>query len=188
MTDTATRILDTAQEMIQSRGYTAMSFQDIAEQVGIRKPSIIHHFPSKAALGAAVIQRYRETFAFQLSEVKNDPNKTAWDALEFYFSPYLHFATMPDKVCLCGALAGEIPTIPQQMREEVKRFMEDHQTWLASILRQGRKDGQFQLAEPPMRLARMFFNSLQGALLVKRSTGDMRQLEDVIKVIKHMLK
>ncbi len=99
MTDTATKILDIGQELIQTRGYTAMSFQDIAARVGIKKPSVIHHFPSKADLGVAIIQRYRDTFASQLETLKKDPHTTAWEALDFYCSPCLHFAQTPDKVC-----------------------------------------------------------------------------------------
>ena len=188
MTDTATKILDAGQKLIQTRGYTAMSFQDIAAQVGIKKPSIIHHFPSKADLGVAIIQRYRETFAGQLETIKNDSDKTAWEALDFYFAPYLHFAATPDRVCLCGALAGEIPALPETMRVEVKQFMEDHQSWLEGILRRGRKSGELNFDETPARLSRMFFNTLQGTLLVKRSTDDLSQLKDVIKVITRMLK
>jgi hypothetical protein len=74
------------------------------------------------------------------------------------------------------------------MNAEVKRFMEEHQRWLEDILRYGRKNAQFHFEETPTRLARMMFNSLQGKLLVKRSTSDISQLKDVIKVIKHMLK
>jgi TetR/AcrR family transcriptional repressor of nem operon len=66
MKETATKILDVGPKLIQTRGYTAMSFQDIGVQVGIKKPSVIHHFPSKADLGVAIIQRYRDTFASQL--------------------------------------------------------------------------------------------------------------------------
>lgn len=188
MTDTATKILDIGQELIQTGGFTAMSFQDIAAQVGIKKPSVIHHFPSKADLGIAIIQRYRDTFAAQLDEIKDDPGKSAWEALEFYFSPYRHFASTPDTVCLCGALAGEVPALPKEMRVEVKQFMEAHQEWLESILRSGRKSGEFHFDETPARLSRLLFNTLQGTLLVKRSTDDQTQLHDVIKVITQLLK
>jgi TetR/AcrR family transcriptional repressor of nem operon len=188
MTDTSSKILDVGQELIQTRGYTAMSFQDIATRVGIKKPSVIHHFPSKAALGVAIIQRYRDTFADQLEAIKHDPDKTAWEALDFYYSPYLHFAATPDTVCLCGALAGEVPALPQEMRREVKQFMEDHQRWLEGILRNGRKRGELNFNETPARLSRMLRNTLQGTLLVKRSTDDLSQLQDVIKVITRMLK
>jgi len=188
MSDTASKILDVGQELIQTHGYTSMSFQDIAARVGIKKPSVIHHFPSKGDLGVAIIQRYRDTFAGQLEAIKNDADKTAWEALDFYFSPYLHFASMPNTVCLCGALAGEVPVLPEEMRREVKQFMEDHQSWLEGILRNGRKSGELKFNETPARLSRMLFNTLQGTLLVKRSTDDPSQLQDVIKVITRMLK
>lgn len=188
MTDTATAILDSAQELIQTRGFTAMSFQDIATQVGIKKPSIIHHFPNKAALGVAVIRRYRDTFATLLEGVKADPAKTVWDALDFYFSPYLAFAESPTTVCLCGALTGEIMAIPAEMNAEVKDFIECHQKWLEAVLRQGRKEGQFHFKDTPKRLARLCFSSLQGALLVKRATGDISQVKDVTKVIRQLLR
>jgi len=164
-----------------------MSFQDIASKVGIKKPSIIHHFPTKAELGVAIIRRYRDTFATQLQEISEDSAKSSWDALEFYFSPYLFFASTPDKVCLCGALAGEIPALPQTMRVEVKQFMEAHQQWLEEILLRGSGRGEFTSIDSPEFLSRMIFNSLQGSLLIKRSTEDFSQLEDVIAAITRLL-
>ena len=91
-------------------------------------------------------------------------------------------------MCLCGALTGEIPALPEDMRLEVKEFIEGHQGWLEGILRNGRRSGELNFNETPARLSRMFFNTLQGSLLVKRSTGDLSQIEDVIKVIYRMLK
>ena len=35
--DTAGEILDTMQELIQARGFNAISYQDIADRVGIRE-------------------------------------------------------------------------------------------------------------------------------------------------------
>ena len=187
MNATADRILDAGQELIQTGGFSAMSFQDIASEVGIRKPSIIHHFPTKAELGVAIIRRYRDTFAAQLQQISEEPTKSSWDALEFYFSPYRFFASTPDKVCLCGALAGEIPALPETMRVEVKHFMEAHQQWLEEILRRGAGRGEFAPTDSPESLSRMIFNSLQGSLLVKRSTEDLSQLEDVIAAISKLL-
>ena len=164
-----------------------MSFQDIASEVGIKKPSIIHHFPTKAELGVVIIRRYRDTFAAQLQKISEDPAKSSWDALQFYFSPYLFLASTPDKVCLCGALAGEMPALPETMRVEVKLFMEAHQQWLEEILLRGSERGEFASIDSRELLSRMIFNSLQGSLLVKRSTEDRSQLEDVIAAITNLL-
>ena len=188
MNATADRILDAGQELIQTGGFSAMSFQDIASEVGIRKPSIIHHFPTKAELGVAIIRRYRDTFAAQLQQISEEPAKSSWDALEFYFSPYLFLASTPDKVCLCGALAGEIPVLPEVMRVEVKQFIEAHQRWLEEILREGVERGELVLIDSPQSLSRVIFNSLQGSLLVRRSTGDVSQLKEIINAMRKLVK
>lgn len=188
MSETVTKILDTAQELIQTHGYTAMSFQDIAKIVDIKKPSIIYHFPNKGALGAAVIHRYRHYYADQMTAIQEDIKKTATDAIAFYFSPYLQYAGTSDKVCLVGALASEVIALPPEMREEIKHFMSDHQAWLTKVLQEGKENGEFHFSETPQHMAQMLFSSLQGALLVKRATGDINQVQDVICALKESLK
>lgn len=188
MRDTAELILDTAQELIQTRGFSAMSFQDIAARVGIRKPSIVHHFPSKDAIGTAVVRRYRERFDDALAAVEADPQKSPWDAMEFYFTPYLEFAGTPDKVCLCGALAGEMMALAPSIRAEVTRFFAQHEAWLARILRRGLATGHFGYDQSPERLARLILAALQGALLVKRTTDDPGQLDDAIEGVRDLLR
>src|SRR4029077_6603093 len=86
--------------------------------------------------------------------------------------------------CLCGALSGEIPAVPAELRVRVDGFFRTHQDWLAEILNPGVDRGEFTLAAPPAKVARFFFSALQGALLVKRTTGDLSQIRDVIAVIK----
>ena len=58
--ETAERILKTAQALMIERGYSAFSYADISEAVEIKKPSIHHHFPTKAGLAAAVLKAHRE--------------------------------------------------------------------------------------------------------------------------------
>jgi TetR/AcrR family transcriptional regulator, transcriptional repressor for nem operon len=73
------------------------------------------------------------------------------------------------------------------MRKRVDRFFVAHQQWLVAILKRGVARGEFSLAAPPMKTARLFFGALQGALLVKRTTGDQTQLRDVIEAIRAQL-
>src|ERR1700760_1947386 len=58
--ETAERILDAANSLLISRGYSAFSYADVAEAVKIRKASIHHHFPTKAGLGVAVPRAQRD--------------------------------------------------------------------------------------------------------------------------------
>lgn len=186
--ETAEQILDVAETLIQTRGFSAFSYQDISEAIDIRKASIHYHFPSKTDLGVAVIDRYSERFAAALEEIASHEATSSMSMLDHYVEPYLRFADTPDRVCLCGALAGEILALPQEMREHVDRFFRAHQEWLTSILKRGAKRGEFHLGSPAPKMARAIFGALQGALLVKRTTGDASQLRDVVAVIKGQLR
>ena len=87
-------------------------------------------------------------------------------------------------VCLSAALAGEMMALPDELRARVSHFFAGHQAWLMRIMERGAETGEFHLAAPPVQMARMAFASLQGALLVKRTTGDASQLGDVIAALK----
>jgi AcrR family transcriptional regulator len=50
-------ILDAAERLFADRGYDGTSLRDIADAVGVKVPSLYNHFPSKAELYRAVLER-----------------------------------------------------------------------------------------------------------------------------------
>ena len=184
---TADEILDIAEFLIQTRGYSAFSYQDIAAKLGIRKASIHYHYPTKAELGCAVVERYVSTFEQALAQMSGDSTKSSYDIFEFFMQPFFAFAKTPDRICLCGALAGEILALPPVLRELVNEFFVRQQAWLTRFLKRGLVDGSFRFSQPPAKMARTIFGALHGALLIKRATGNAAGLRDVVSVINAQL-
>ena len=169
-TDTATRILDIAERLAQTRGFNGFSYADIASELGLTKASLHYHFPGKAELGEALIDRYATRFAAALAslrEQQTDPRV----ALEAYVELYAA-VLRGDRMCLCGMLAAEYETLPASMQAAVIRFFDASEVWLEAVLDRGRREGSLQFAGAARDEARLLVGGLEGAMLVARPYGD----------------
>ena len=54
--DTKQRILDVARDLFTSQGVQRTSLQDIADRLGITKPALYYHFPSRDDLVRSIVQ------------------------------------------------------------------------------------------------------------------------------------
>ena len=169
-TAAATAILDVAEELAQTRGYNGFSYADIALQLGVTKASLHYHFPSKAELGRALIERYRHLFGAALEAIDQqiqDPRKKLRRYVDLYNSVLSN-----ERMCLCGMLAAEFATLPAPMQDGLKLFFDANERWLTTVLDEGRRAGMLSFKESANERARVLLGALEGAMLVARSYGD----------------
>lgn len=172
---TAARIMDAAQRMVQTRGFNAFSYADISAQVGIKKASIHYHFPSKKDLGKELIARYRVVFRRKLDEIDRETDDSR-RKLRDYAQLYLDALRDDDRMCLCGMLASDIATLPEEVRRGVVDFFADNEAWLAKTLGEGRRVRALSFKGSAKSEAQFFLTGLQGAMLVARTYGDATRL------------
>lgn len=166
----ATRVLDVAERLVAQRGFNAVSYADIATELGMTKPALHYHFAGKAELGTALVVRYHDRFVRSLADI--DAEETSRRAkLDRYAGLYLD-VLLDQRMCLCGILAAEYETLPSPMREAVLDFFAANESWLCSTLQEGSDTDQLQLALTPRDTARMIISCLEGALLIARPYAD----------------
>jgi len=172
---TASRILDIAERLVQIRGFNGFSYADVAAELKISKASLHYHFPSKAKLGEALIQRYAARFAAALGAIDqrggNAPAK-----LEAYTRIYADVLS-DRRMCLCGMLAADYDTLPQPMRDLIIRFFDENEAWLTGVLEQGQEDGVLRSTGSTSEAAQGILSGLEGALLVARPYGDVARFQ-----------
>ena len=71
------QFLRAADELFGRRGYAAVSIGDVAAAVGVSKAALYHHFPSKAALFAAVMCRALGLIAAGIRRAAAEPGPVA---------------------------------------------------------------------------------------------------------------
>jgi TetR/AcrR family transcriptional repressor of nem operon len=172
---TASRVLDTAERLVQVRGFNGFSYADIAAELQITKASLHYHFASKADLGEALINRYSTRFFEALAEIDAD-GAAAPARLAAYAKLYADVLS-EQKMCLCGMLAAEYPTLPLPMRVAVVGFFDHSEGWLEAVLEQGREEGSLAFTGPARDAARMIVSGLEGAMLVTRPYGDATRFQ-----------
>jgi TetR/AcrR family transcriptional regulator, transcriptional repressor for nem operon len=168
---TATRILDSAERLVQARGYNGFSYADVAGELGITKASLHYHFAGKTELGEALITRYAERFSAALGRIEREVSE-APARLDAYAALYAE-VLRGRQMCLCGMLAAEYATLPQPIREGLVGFFDYNEAWLERVLEQGSAEGTLRLNAPPREVAQLIVSALEGAMLVARPYGDL---------------
>ncbi|MEQ9304692.1 MAG: TetR/AcrR family transcriptional regulator [Marinoscillum sp.] len=165
---TRSDIMNIANQLVLSRGYNAFSFADISGSLGIKKASIHYHFPTKTALGRALIRQHEQS-AIELFE--HNKHSPPVERLVAFFSNY-ESRKVDDQVCLVGSLATDLRTVEVEIQEDMKSLAAVILNGLSDILEDGKKIGAFTFNEDSRTKALMIITNLLGALQVSRLTGD----------------
>ncbi len=175
---TAEKVVDAAEGLVQERGYTGFSYDDVAQLVGIKKPSIHHHFPTKAELVAVVTQRYTHRFREQLLGIEGRLPK-APERLAAYAALFERTFAHNRRLCLCGMLGAEADSLPDTLAGEVRHFFEANIDWLTSTFLAGQRAGLIRPAPDARALAEAYLCTLEGAMVVGRGLRSPRSPADV---------
>jgi len=85
-TERRTEILNAAQQLFFTKGYTNTSVQDILTSVGIAKGTFYYHFKSKLDLLCALIDRMREQLLAETSPIVADERLNAAEKMAQFFA------------------------------------------------------------------------------------------------------
>jgi TetR/AcrR family transcriptional regulator, transcriptional repressor for nem operon len=174
-TNSKEAVLAAAKRTAMAHGYNGLNFRDIAVEVGIKAPSIYHHFPTKADLGAAVARRYWEDTVGQLGAISDEsPNPLI--ALHRYPEIFRKSLSSDNRICLSSFMAAEYDDLPDAVKTEVQGFADVNVAWLSKLL----VAADVVKPEESETRARAIYAAVAGAQLFARGRSDITLFDTMI--------
>lgn len=179
---TREKLLTEAERLVRRLGYAGFSYADLAAEVGLTKASIHHHFPSKEALGLALVAAYDARYDAAMADIIMR-EKAGPARIDAYAALYLG-GLEDDLGCLCAALAVEVAVLPPAFRKALAAFFQKHVDWVAGVVAEGQNDGSIRAGLAPQAQARQIISTLEGALLMERVFGRTDGFGDTLAALK----
>jgi TetR/AcrR family transcriptional regulator, transcriptional repressor for nem operon len=173
MSETIEKLMDAAESGIRLRGYHAVSFRDLATELGIKSSSVHYYFRQKEDLGLAVIDRYTARVFAAVEEAAANA-KTPAENLRAFCSVYRRALTDSDRICLCGMLGAESCGLPDKLAAAVAAFFQANVDWIAKAL-----PGETPLKTRRKRAAHILA-TLQGAMIVAGTLKSHKVFDDAV--------
>jgi TetR/AcrR family transcriptional regulator, transcriptional repressor for nem operon len=171
------QILDHAITLIMLRGYNGFSYRDLSNLVGVKTSSIHYYFPSKDDLVLEAVSVYSDAVFNALQSI--EASLPADAKLSKYAKSFGKTLGDGDQICLCGMLAADIESVPDNIRQAVQAFFKANESWLAKVLMQGVREQTLAVNGKPENAARALFAAFQGSVLASRLFQTKTRLQDV---------
>ncbi len=155
------KILDAAQQQFAKYGYSKVTMDEIAEELGVVKGSLYYYFPNKEAVYQAVVKREQNTFLTQL-HTGLQTAASANDKLRCYFRLRIAFTK---RLFNLNQMNREIVHHLKPLYTNLfLQFSKLEQQYLVQILNEGKKHGEFE-----------FTSALSVAAVINHSLYGLRQ-------------
>ncbi|AMS28592.1 MAG TPA: TetR/AcrR family transcriptional regulator [Hyphomonadaceae bacterium] len=180
--DTRTALLDSAETACRQRGFDGFSYSDMAKDVGIAKPSVHHHFPLKADLALAILERYSDNFHQSLKNI-SESNQSAGAKLSAYVQLYRNALKGGTCVCLCVAYSAGRASLSDDVVSKLNRFHDFSIDWLEIVFRNASHDHSISHVADPRSEAAATLALMEGAQLVARAASDLVRFDQTVSTL-----
>lgn len=162
--ETRERIVDAAAELFAERGFHATPMTGIADASGLSQTGLLHHFPSKEDLLAAVLERRDTRDVEDLSSRRAAPAR-GWEVYDDMVELVRLNAEREALVRLFTNLAGEAVDPTHPGHDWLRRHHVAAVDSLTHALTQAVSDGTADPAVPARTIARQFVALMDGLQL-----------------------
>lgn len=187
--DTRQVILDTAQELVAQKGYSAVGLTEVLTAAGVPKGSFYHYFDSKDAFGEAMMQSYFDAYLANMDRIIAAPGQTYAERLMTYWQQFYDKQLVGDCQgrCLVVKLAAEVSDLSESMRAVLKDGTAGIIDRVETMVNGGLEDGSVSIEGAPRLTADALYEAWLGASVLAKVNRNPGHLDRVMALTRQML-
>jgi TetR/AcrR family transcriptional repressor of nem operon len=155
-------VVKSANCIIRKKGYSNLSFSQIAKELSITRENVHHYFKKKEALGNSCLDVMIKDLEEYLSSVIQK-DITALNKLKEYFKIYKTQQSQKED-CPIVSLLNEYELLPDSMKIQVKRLYEIELKYMYKILNDGLINKEFKIKDDVLFKAKLIITQLKGSI------------------------
>jgi TetR/AcrR family transcriptional repressor of nem operon len=181
MSDTKTRILEVAEDLIRRFGLNGMSYHHISEAVGISKASIHHHFPKKENLVEDLLNSCRIAYGSRYKVIV-DGEGSAPEKLRLLAGVFAD-GLKKEKICLVGTISADLNSLQVNSRKILETTIQSTVDIFTIPFKQGRKENSISITGKEEDMAYTFYSFLLGAQISARAHGGAESFQNATEAL-----
>jgi TetR/AcrR family transcriptional repressor of nem operon len=181
------KVIDAAQQLMTSRGYSATTVDEIVKLAGVAKGSFYHAFQSKEELAIAALEDYEDK---GWALVSNGPYVTIEDPVERALA-FVQFiedksAELWSHGCLLGSVSIEVAHSYPDVIKRIDELFDEFENGMEVILSPA-LEARGVTSVTGKDLSIHFLAVIEGSIITAKSHFNQRYLSDGIARFKHYL-
>ena len=177
--NTREKIVQSTLRNLRTKSYEGFSFQDVADDVGIRKASIYSHFAGKEDLTRTALEQARSHIHELFESVAHKP---AREQLLGYIGLCRDMAAGGDAVCPFGSFASVLGAVPATLQSTLDSCIQDQVRWLESTIGAAKRAGDIaETGHSDRDDAQLLLAAVQGAMVTGRLGHDPELFDRVVE-------
>jgi TetR/AcrR family transcriptional repressor of nem operon len=187
------RLLDSACELMHTRGYAAIGVAEICARADVRKGSFYHFFESKQALTVEVVDTHWQAQRVAWRECLTGP-EPALERLQRLIAWLVGTQREAWQVsgrvdgCLLGNLAVELGNQETAVQQRLTAAFGEQTELVHAALADGAQDGSVAPAYADRATARAVVAHVEGAILLAKLAGDLGPLDDLWPHVRRLVR
>lgn len=182
-------ILESAFDLVLSKGFVGVGLQEILKNCNVPKGSFYHYFESKEAFGCALLEHYINDYGKRLVQLWSNSH-SAQDKILSYFDAWIYDEQVQcgwAETCLIVKLAAEVADLSEDMRVIMDAGTQHLIARITRLIEQGTQEGSIHIGAQASDIAQVIYQMWLGAALLSKLQKDKMPLHKAMQATRFML-